>query len=246
MTALPRRLPAGGPKGQSLRGILEKLVAGLPPGAALPSERELAQRYGLARMTVRSEIERLTSEGLVYRLQGRGTFVSEPRVAQAGALTSFTEDMVARGHEPGSVFLSAEQIPADGFLAAALETAPGDPVFRLDRVRTADGDPVALEHAFLALKRYEGIADLDLSDGSLFEVLRGHFGVQLRGARQRVVAVAIEADEASLLEVTPGAPGLHFHTVAWAGDEVPAYYATSLYRADRYEIELLQSRADGA
>lgn len=246
MTTLPRRLPEGGPKGQSLRGILEKLVAGLPPGAALPSERELAERYGLARMTVRSEIERLTAEGLVYRLQGRGTFVSEPRVAQAGALTSFTEDMVARGHEPGSVFLSAESIPADGFLAAALEVAPGDFVFQLDRVRTADGDPVALEHAFLAVNRFEGIEDIDFSDGSLFEVLRGHFGVQLRGARQRVVAVAIEADEAALLEVPAGAPGLRFHTVAWSADEVPAYYATSLYRADRYEIELLQRREDGS
>lgn len=243
---LPRSLPEGGPKGQALRGILEDLLAALPPGAALPSERELAERYGLARMTVRSEIELLTSEGLVYRLQGRGTFVSEPRVAQAGTLSSFTEDMVARGHTPGSVLLSAASIPADGFLAAALEIAPGDSVFRLDRVRTADGYPVALEQAFLALKRFEGIADLDFSEGSLFKVLRGRFGVSLRDARQRVVAAAIEADEAALLEVPPGAPGLRFHTVAWGSDGVPAYYAISLYRADRYEIEMRQSRADGS
>ena len=179
--ALPRRLPKGGPKGQALRGILEELLAALPPGAALPSERELADRYGLARMTVRSEIERLTAEGLVYRLQGRGTFVSEPRVAQAGALSSFTEDMVSRGLTPGS----------------AVRSTP-------------------------------------------WWILV--FG---RHARQRAVAAAIDSDEAALLDVPEGAPGLRFHTVAWDGDGVPAYYAASLYRGDRYEIEMRQTRPEG-
>jgi GntR family transcriptional regulator len=241
--ALPRRLPKGGPKGQALRGILEELLAALPPGAALPSERELAERYRLARMTVRSEIERLTAEGLVYRLQGRGTFVSEPRVAQAGALSSFTEDMVARGLSPGSTVLSSDVAEADGFLAAALKLAPGDPVFRLDRVRTADGQPVAIEQAFLALSRFAGIEDVDFTAESLFTVLSERFGVSLRDARQRVVAAAIGPDEAPLLGVPEGEPGLRFHTVAWDGDGVPAYFAASLYRGDRYEIELRQTRA---
>jgi GntR family transcriptional regulator len=240
--ALPRRLPKGGPKGQALRGILEELLAALPPGAALPSERELADRYGLARMTVRSEIERLTAEGLVYRLQGRGTFVSEPRVAQAGALSSFTEDMVARGLSPGSTVLSAEAAEADGFLAATLELAPGDPVFQLDRVRTADGDPVAIEHAFLPLPRFAGIEDVDFAEASLFTVLSERFGVSLRDARQRVVAAAIGPDEAPLLRVPEGEPGLRFHTVAFDGEGRPVYYAASLYRGDRYEIEMGQTR----
>jgi len=241
-TTLPKRLPKGGPKGQALRGILEDLLASLPPGAALPSERELAERYGLARMTVRSEIERLTAEGLVYRLQGRGTFVSEPRVAQAGALSSFTEDMEARGLEPGSVVLSAEVAEADGFLAGTLEIAPGDPVFRLDRVRTADGDPVAIEQAFLPLHRFAGIEEVDFTQASLFDVLAERFSVTLRDARQRVVAAAIDPEEAELLDVPEGEPGLRFHTVAWDSDGVPAYYAASLYRGDRYEIEMGQTR----
>jgi len=242
-TTLPKRLPKGGPKGQALRGILEDLLASLPPGAALPSERELAERYGLARMTVRSEIERLTAEGLVYRLQGRGTFVSEPRVAQAGALSSFTEDMEARGLEPGSVVLSADVAEADGFLAGTLEIAPGDPVFRLDRVRTADGDPVAIEQAFLPLHRFAGIEEVDFTQASLFDVLAERFSVTLRDARQRVVAAAIDPEEAELLDVPEGEPGLRFHTVAWDSDGVPAYYAASLYRGDRYEIEMGQTRA---
>jgi GntR family transcriptional regulator len=240
--AIPRRLPRGEPKGQALRAILEQLVAELPPGSALPSERELAKRYGLARMTVRNEIERLTAEGSVYRLHGRGTFVAEPRIAQAGTLSSFTEDMVARGLDPGSVVTSTDTVAADGFLAAALELGPGDECFQLDRVRTADGRPMAIEHAFLPLQRFAGIEEVDFANASLFDVLGARFGVVLGAAQQRVVAVSVDADEAPLLGVPEGTPGLRFFTVARDDGGIPAYYATSLYRGDRYEIALRQTR----
>lgn len=238
---LPPRLPRG-PKGQALRAILEELLAALPPGAALPSERELADRYGLARMTVRNEVERLTAEGSVYRLHGRGTFVAEPRIAQAGAFSSFTEDMVARGLRPGSIVTSTEVIAADGFLAATLEIKPGDDCFRLGRVRTADGHPMAVEQAYLPLGMLAGIEEVEFVDASLFEVLGERFGIELGEAEQRVVAVSIEADEAPLLGVPEGAPGLRFHTLARNGDGTPVYYAISLFRGDRYEIALRQTR----
>jgi GntR family transcriptional regulator len=240
--ALPRRLPRDAPKGQALRGILEELLASLPPGAALPSERELAERYGLARMTVRNEIERLTAEGSVYRLHGRGTFVAEPRIAQAGALTSFTEDMLARGHAPGSTVISSEVVAADGFLAAALELKAGDACFRLDRVRTADGRPMAIEQVHLPLERFDGIDRVDFAGASLFEVLADAFEVALGEAEQRIVAVAIEARDAPLLGVPEGAPGLRFQTVTRDREGVPVLYAVSLYPGDRYEIALRQTR----
>lgn len=240
--ALPARLPQGAPKGQALRAILEELLATLPPGAALPSERELAERYGLARMTVRGEIERLTAEGSVYRLHGRGTFVAEPRIAQAGALTSFTEDMLARGQVAGSTVISSEPVEADGFLAATLEVKAGDSCFRLDRVRTADGRPMAIEQVYLPLERFEGIDRIGFADASLFDVLEERFGVKFGDAEQRVVAVAIEAEEAPLLDVPEGAPGLRFHTVTRDREDVPVLYAISLYPGDRYEIALRQTR----
>jgi GntR family transcriptional regulator len=240
--ALPRRLPPGAPKGQALRAILEQLVGELPPGSALPSERELAERYGLARMTVRNEVERLTAEGSVYRLHGRGTFVADPRIAQAGTLSSFTEDMVARGLVPGSVVTSTGMVTATGFLAAALEIKTGDDCYRLDRVRTAAGHPLAIEHAYLPLGRFAGIEEVDFVNASLFEVLGSRFGIVLGEAEQRVVAVGVEAIDAPLLGVAAGTPGLRFHTVARDDAGVPVYYATTLYRGDRYEIALRQTR----
>ncbi|HEU4657523.1 MAG TPA: GntR family transcriptional regulator [Capillimicrobium sp.] len=243
--ALPERLPEGGPKGQALREVLEAHLARLPPGSPLPSERELAERYGLARMTVRTEIERLAAEGLVYRLQGRGTFVAEPRVAQAQAFSSFTEDMLARGFEPGSIVRSVTVGAPDAAIAAALERGPGDPVVRLDRVRTADGQPMALEEAYLPLQRYPGIDEVDFTHASLFTVLGERFGVRLDGAEQRVVAVRIDGDAAGVLRVEPGDPGLRFETLARDDGGVPVYFAVSLFPADRYEIRLRQTRPAG-
>jgi GntR family transcriptional regulator len=242
LDGLPKRLP-GGPKGQALREILEGLIASLPPGSPLPSERLLADRYELARMTVRTEVDRLVAEGAVYRLHGRGTFVAEPRVAQAVLFSSFTEDMRARGMRPGSVVRSQEVMDATPFLATSLEIPPGAPVVLVERLRTADGTPMALERAHLPADRFPGIEDADFAAGSLFEVLRAR-GVRLRDADQRVVAVAIGVEEAELLGVPDGQPGLLFHTLARDADGTPAYYATSLYRGDRYEIELRQRREE--
>jgi GntR family transcriptional regulator len=239
---LPATLPADRPKGEALREILEGLVVSLGAGAELPSERVLAEHFGLARMTVRTEIDRLVNEGLVYRLHGRGTFVAEPRVAQAVAFSSFSEDMRARGMKPGSVVRSLELIEAGPFLARSLELAAGAPVAEIERVRTADGEPLALERVYLPAERFPGIAEADLEHGSLFEVLAERYETSLSGADQRVVAVPIEAEEAPLLGVDAGAPGLRFHTLARDARGVPAYYATSLFRGDRYEIELRQTR----
>jgi len=192
-------------------------------------------------MTVRTEVDRLVTEGAVYRLHGRGTFVAEPRVAQAVMFSSFTEDMRARGLEPGSIVRSQELMEATSFQATMLEIPTGAPVALIVRVRTADSTPMAFERAHLPADRFPGVVEADFAHGSLFEVL-ARYGVVLREANQRVVGVAIGPDEAELLGVHEGQPGLLFHTLARDAVGAPAYYATSLYRGDRYEIELRQRR----
>jgi GntR family transcriptional regulator len=239
---LPRKLSRASPKGTQLRSIMEDLIDALKPGDPLPSERELAERYGVARMTVRAEITRLAAEGMVERVQGRGTFVAEARVAQAATLSSFTEDMRARGLKAGSQVLGQGKEPADDVVAGRLGIEPGALVVRVRRVRTADGEPMALEEAFLPAKRFGALVDEDLEGASLFTVLEERFGVRFPSADQQVVAVEIVGEDANLLRVAPGRAGLKFHTILLDDDERPLAYAWSLFRGDRYEIRLRQER----
>jgi GntR family transcriptional regulator len=240
---LPRRLSVRSPKGEQLRGILEGLIAGVEPGAPIPSERALAERYGVARMTVRTELDRLVSEGLAYRVQGRGTFVGVAPVAQSMELSSFTEDMRARGMTPGSRVLAQDVVPSSDVVAARLGLAPGAAVVRVHRVRTADDEPMAVEEAFLPAARFVGLESEDLAGGSLFELIEARWGVELPFAEQRVVAVRIADDQARLLGVDPDQPGFLFRTLAHEPGGQPVFYAWSLYRGDRYEIQLRQRRA---
>lgn len=240
--SIPKRLTDESPKGAQLREILEGLVAELSPGSPLPSERELAEHYGVARMTVRGEIDRLTADGLTYRLQGRGTFVSEPRVAQAMALSSFSEDIRARGMQPSSRLIGHERIEAGEFLAAQLQLPLHAAVVRVERVRLADGAALALEQAYVPLDRHPGAADADYAKKSLFQLLEEEWDVRLEAADQRVLAMSIDGEAAELLEVAEGHPGLRFQTLARDHEGVPAFYAISLFRGDRYEIDLRQIR----
>jgi len=239
---LPRALSKRSPKGEQLLAILEDLIAGLRPGDPLPSERELAERYDVARMTVRGELNRLAGQGLVERVQGRGTFVAEGRVAQAATLSSFTEDMRARGHRAGARMLSRDVIEAGDALATRLAVPPATPVVRVRRLRTADDEPMAVEEAFLPVARFPGLHEAELEDGSLFELLEERWGARLTAAEQRVFSVEIVGEDANLLHVAPGRAGLLFRTILLGDDELPLGYAWSLFRGDRYEILLHQNR----
>jgi GntR family transcriptional regulator len=214
----------------------------LEPGAPLPSERELAERYGIARMTVRTELDRLVADGLVYRIHGRGTFVAAPRVTQAMTLSSFSEDMRERGLVPGSQILACHVVLATSAVAGRLELADGAQVIRIHRVRTADGEPMAVEEAFLPADRFAGLHQADFEHGSLFELLEDRCEVQLATGEQRVVAVSIDAVQAHLLGVEPGDPGLLFQTMVRDVAGAPVYTAWSCYRGDRYEVRLSQVR----
>jgi len=228
-------------KGEQLRERVEELIAGLGPGALLPSERTLAERYGVARMTVRKELDRLVAEGAAYRVQGRGTFVAEPRIVYAEALSSFSEDIAARGMRPGGRVLRQAVVEADDALAAALERPPGTPIVLVHRVRTADDRPLALEWAYLPSEDFPGLERARL-DGSLYALLRDRYGVTLAAARQRVSAVALTADEAAVLGAAEGDPAFRFHRVTRRPSGRVVEYARSLYRGDRYELEITQAR----
>ncbi len=241
---LPEELSFKRPKGEQLGEFLEALAVSLSPGTMLPSERALAERYGVARMTVRQELERLEAKGFIFRVQGKGTFVAEPKFTQSQELTSFSEDMRARGMVPGSVVLSSEVTEALEIVARELDLEVGDPIVRIDRVRTADGEPMAYERAHLPAARFPGLENEGLADASLYTILQSKWGVRLGRALQRVSVVTLDDEEAERLHVSPGRSAFLFERTTLAVDGSTVEYVRSLYRGDRYQVatELTRSQ----
>ncbi len=221
------------PKYHQLREILLELIDGeLAVGEPIPSERELAERYALSRMTVRQAVDSLVGEGRLGRVAGVGTFVAEPKMDVQIRLASFSDDMRSRGMTPGSTVLTLERVEAAAHVARELEVDAGDPVIRIDRLRYADGVPMAVQRTYLPESLVPGLIDRGL-DGSLHVLLRERYGLELTWGEQTIEAGMADAATASLLEIADHAVVLRLRRRTYAGDQ-PVEFDTSSYRADRY------------
>jgi len=244
--ALPTELDEERPKGEQLQEILESFITTLEPGMVLPSERTLEKRYNVARATVTQAINELVGRGLLYRVRGSGTFVAEPKLRQPATLSSFSEDMRARGMQPGSVVLEHEVIPAGVIIARQLELEPNAPVLHIHRLRTADGEPMALERVYLPAERFPGLEVADLTDASLYDVLSERWGAEVAVADQWVMAIRLSDREARLLDVPPVQPGLLCQRVTRDVAGTVVEYSRALYRGDRYETHTRLRRPGAA
>jgi GntR family transcriptional regulator len=223
------------PKHQQLREILLELIATeLEPDTPIQSERELGERYGLSRMTVRQAVNQLVADGRLYRVRGRGTFVAQPKMDLQVRLASYTEDMTRRGMVPASRTLAFERIEASPALARQLEIQPGDGVVRLVRLRYADSIPMAVERTHLPEHRVPGILGLG-SPKSLYQVLAEQYGLTLSWGEQVIEASNPDAEEAALLEIPVTGVVLQMTRRSYS-DDVLVEYAASAYRADRYQL----------
>jgi GntR family transcriptional regulator len=232
-----------GTKHELLRTHLGRLIDHeLAPHDRLPTERDLAQEFGVSRMTVRQALERLEHERRVYRVQGAGTFVAPPAINKSIELTSFSDDMRRRGLQPGSRLRVAESTPAGAEIGFALGLSPSARVVHLERVRTADGVPMCVEHAYLTEALVPGLLDQPL-DGSLYDVLRDRYRISLVRAEQTIRATVLDETSARLLEVPPFSPALLVERTGYDQRDRPVERAISTYRGDRYTFQIALVRA---
>ena len=204
---------------------------------SIPSERDLCARYGLARMTVRQTIDNLVNDGRLYRVHGKGTFVARPKIGMEMRLASFSEDMRAHGFEPGSVELSRQLVQAGRHVGLELGLAPDEPVHIVERVRTADGVPMAIERNYYPAALTPGLLDEPLKDISLFTVLVERYGLVFDDGQQSLEAGIADASDAELLQVPKGSAVLHYTRRALAAGR-PVEYVIATYRGDRYRVTL--------
>jgi len=224
------------PKYYRLKRHLTELTRTLPPGSPVPPERTLATDFETSRTTVRQALQELVVEGRLERQQGRGTFVALPKVTQALELTSYTEDMRAHGVDPTSKVLALEYVKADELLASRLAVGLGARVLLLERLRRADGEPMAIERTFLSAARFPGLRARLARAESLYEVLDEHYGVHPEVADDTVETALASPAEAALLGVDTGLPLLLLSRHSFDHQGQPIEWARSLYRGDRYKF----------
>ena len=209
------------------------------PGERLPTEDALIKRFHVSKITVRQALRELAEMGYIRREQGRGTFVLHPPLEEGPrALTSFTGEMRGHGRVATSKVIAQDVVAVPPDIASRLEIAPGAQVFRLQRLRLADGEPMGLQTAYIPMALVPGIDLMSFIDASLYEVLASRYSLRPASAREAHRAVPVPEDAATLLRVPAGSPALSAERLTTLADGRPLEYVHSIMRGDRYKIVL--------
>jgi len=205
---------------------------------AIPSERELSEQFEINRLTVRQAINELVNEGLLFRRRGIGTFVSSPKIEQPlTRLTNFSNDMLSRGIVPGAKVVSMKVIPAGEYLASRLQIGSRDEVLELVRVRTADGEPMALERSYLVYGQTKELYGMNMEDKSLYQTIENVCGLRFARALQPIEIATIPPDDAKFLGIDARDPVMKIERTTFAENmDRPLEFVRSYYRADRYKF----------
>ncbi|MBM9504263.1 GntR family transcriptional regulator [Actinacidiphila acididurans] len=222
---------------QQLQHLIE--TGALPPGTRLSNEVAMADQFGLSRPTMRQAMQHLVDKGLLARKRGVGTQVVTNRIRRQLEFTSLYEDLERDRRLPSTEVLSIETAPADAEIAAALRVAEGSEVVSVERLRLADGEPIAVMHNHLPAGLVE-LTRTALSEGGLYQLLR-RSGIVLSTADQTIGARRATAAEARLLDETRGATLLTMVRTAHDESGRPVEFGSHVYRASRYSFAMTVS-----
>lgn len=227
-----------------LKEILKKNIAsGLwSPLDKIPSENQLMKEYTVSRNTIKKALGDLVQEGMLKRIQGKGTFVSIPKFEQSlSKFYSFSSVMKEKGLNPKDIILSIEKIKVKADVAKILQLNEGEPVFELRRLRCAQDTPIILERSYIPCKYIEHIDKEMLEKKSLYEFMQEEFGVYVTKAREIFEPVLVNSYDSQYLKVKEGYPALLLERIAYDSHGNPVEFCCSIVRGDscRFYTELL-------
>jgi GntR family transcriptional regulator len=224
--------------------IRESIAQGrLSPHDRVPSEHDLVRAYGVSRVTARQALVDLAREGLLVRVQGKGSFVARPPVVQRlNSLKGLIEEMAALGLESTSRVLGTERVVASVEVARRLGVEAGEPIFEIRRVRTVDGEPVSLDISFFPFDVGQRLAREDLVGRDIFWLLENACGLPLGAADCQIGAVAARPDIAEPLGIDSGAPLLFLERMTYAETGRPLDYEHLYVRTERFRYGMRLTR----
>jgi len=217
------------PRYYQAKGLLVELARELGEGAAIPSERELSERFGMARMTLRQAIGELVLEGKLRRRHGSGTYVAPPK-----ALLALTDPSLATDRR----LVTLEELPADAAVAAELGIDAGDPVVHVEQILFTGETAMSLESTYLSAKRFPALLSSYAPETSLHAHLHAEFDVTCAQAEERVETVLATPREAGLLGTILAQPMLLLHRVSYDDTGKPIERVRALIRGDRYTLAI--------
>lgn len=224
---------------QIAQHLEEEISRNYKAGDNLPSEGELAARFGVNRHTLRRSVDELVNKGLVERRHGRGVYVLEGHLNyQLGAGTRFTETLSAKGHATTSRIIRMQRIMPSERIAERLQIAPNAAVFWIETLRTVDGSPMCVISHFLEAERFPLIFE-GYQEGSLHRFLRENYGCELRRSESLITAIMPQGDDARLLSMPASRPILRVKSINIdERDGLPVEYAISRLRGDGVELNI--------
>jgi GntR family transcriptional regulator len=223
-------------KQRETRERVLELIEPLSVGASIPAERQLGTDLGVSRLTVRAALDELVREGYLVRRRGAGTFVAEPKVAKGIDITSFSDDMRARGLKPESRTLDLRVELAGARLGRILHVSPSEEILSVKRLRLADGDPMAIELLHTRASLVPGLTGRDLEENSFYDLLSSRYGISIVGGTQTVEPTVTNEEESTALGVPLHSPALLFERVTRSSTGDLVEFTSSTYRGDRYRI----------
>ncbi|MDF8365988.1 GntR family transcriptional regulator [Achromobacter anxifer] len=224
--------------------LAAEIAAGsLSPGSQLPTEDQLIQRFAVSRTTVRKAVENLVARGLVEIRRGKGTFVTEPKLTQAlTGLSGFVEDMEALGRRATARLLDKRPVPATEDVARQLGVARGAMVYRIERVRLADGVALSFDETYLPLDIGEKVASNDLEAEPIFDLLELRYDLPLIEAEYQLEAVIADERVALALGIAAGSPIFLIERTSYTEGQRPVDYEKLYYRGDLIRFSTRLSR----
>jgi len=208
------------------------------PGDLISPETELMVQFDVSRNTIREVMDILVNEGLIYRQQGRGSFVSHPTMEQGLVrIINFTDDMRQRGFTASSQVLSAELSPASDEIASKLDIYPGEELGILRRLRLGNQEPMSVEESYFIHRFAPGYLNRhDYSTTSLRDALLTDYQVNWSRAKQIIRAISAPREIAGLLQTPHHAPLLFIDRVTYSDRDIPIEFLKIYYRGDRYSL----------
>ncbi|QQO08103.1 GntR family transcriptional regulator [Breznakiella homolactica] len=215
-----------------------------PINACIPSENEFSKIYGISRMTVRAVLNRLVDAGLLFRAQGKGTFVAEPKIISKPLVRyGIREQLEQMGYETSTKMISIEKIPATAKVSRILSIERGLDIFAVKRIRFIKEIPLSYHISYVPARHFPGLEEQDLENNQMCNVIEKNYNYPIQHRIETLEATTATTEEAWLLSVKPDFPLLLLENIVYTDRELPLEYSRIIFRGDRIKIKMEYKRS---